>query len=101
MSAKFYNQTIMSLIVRGPVEFPQGNTSRNQIVGGADLATWPHVTALPRLVARLRPACAAWLVVLSALPFTAPFRTCDVSMLFAVDALPSRAALPASPAGAA
>jgi hypothetical protein len=91
----------MSIAACIPLEFPQGNMSSDRIVGGADLAKWPRVTVLPRLLPRLRAAGAAWLVVLSALPFTAPFRTCDVSMLFAEDARPSRAALPTSPAGAA
>jgi len=49
----------------------------------------------------LRPACAVWLIVLSASPVTAPFRTCDISMLLAGGTRSPRGSLPAAPGEAA
>jgi hypothetical protein len=61
----------------------------------------PIMAVSPRLAAAFRAACAGWLVVLSVLPFTAPFRTCDASLWFAGGAMPARSAAPRVPAEAA
>jgi hypothetical protein len=59
------------------------------------------VSTASRIGMLLRPACAVWLVALSASPFTAPFRTCDISMLFENGAMASRTSLPISSGEAA
>jgi hypothetical protein len=65
---------------------------------GADLATSSPVRVGSRFRARLRRICAVWLVTLSASPFTAPFRTCEMSLLFDGGTLAPSGPLPASPA---
>jgi hypothetical protein len=52
------------------------------MIAGADLAMALLVPPRRRLIATVRSVCAGWLVLLSASPFTAPFRTCDISTLF-------------------
>jgi hypothetical protein len=66
------------------------------LAGGADLAVTRFVpAAVRRHVAR--SACAFWMVILSASPFTAPFRTCDLSLLLTDAPVPFRGTLPAPP----
>jgi len=59
------------------------------------------VAIASRIRTLLQPTCAVWLVALSASPFTAPFRSCDVSVLFGGRTKPSKASLPAAPVEAA
>ena len=81
--------------------FSGANAPFDRIASGPCLADWGRVAIASRIRMLLQPTCAVWLVALSALPFTAPFRTCDISVLFGGRTMSSKASLPAAPVEAA